>query len=133
MLQYLEKSESDLIFEQTLPNIIRLALQLPEIIPSAIPLLKQGQNKSISLSQQQIACLLANAFLCTFPGRSGLYQSPKEYLNFPSINFSTLFQTFGNASLQKLRCIFNYFHRVCRKSKRSHNIPCQHIYDNNIV
>lgn len=116
--QYLDRSESDLFFEDTLPHIIRMALELPELVPSAIPLLMHGQNKSISLSQQQIACLLANAFLCTFPDRSGTYQSSAEFSSFPSVNFSSLFQTFGNASLQKIRCFCNYFRRQSRSSSK---------------
>lgn len=117
----MDKSESELFLSQTLPNVIRLALKLPEIIPNAIPLLKQNQNRSISLSQKQIACLLANAFLCTFPGRSGIYRSPAEFSTYPSINFSSLFQTFGNASLQNIRCICNYFRRICVESKLKMN------------
>lgn len=39
------------------------------------------------MSQQQISCLLANAFFCTFPHRNDT--SPgSEYANYPTINFS---------------------------------------------
>lgn len=99
-----------------MPNIIRLALQLPNIVSCPIPLLKHNQNKSITLSQQQIACLLANAFLCTFPRRNEAKHS-SEYAYYPSINFSSLFQTDSDSSFEKLRCICNYFRRVLRKSK----------------
>uniref|UniRef100_K1PLK1 Uncharacterized protein n=1 Tax=Magallana gigas TaxID=29159 RepID=K1PLK1_MAGGI len=57
-------------FDVILPKTIKLALSLPHLITQPIPLLKREKNKSITLSQEQIACLLANAFLCTFPRRN---------------------------------------------------------------
>lgn len=50
----------------------------------AMPLLKAGMNHSITMSQEQVACLLANAFFCTFPRRNS---RRKEYWNYPDINF----------------------------------------------
>ena len=48
-------------------TIISLALKLPELMKNKkLALLKQGINKSISLTQIQCASLLANAFFCTF-------------------------------------------------------------------
>lgn len=49
-----------------------------------MPLLKAGMNHSITMSQEQTACLLANAFFCTFPRRNS---RKKEYWNYPDINF----------------------------------------------
>lgn len=114
-MQELSESEAAGFFTNTFPALVRLALQLPDIVPCAIPLLKQNQNKSISLTQQQIACLLANAFLCTFPRRNDIKWSSNEYANYPSINFSSLFQNVHN--IEKIKCICNYFRRVCAKSE----------------
>jgi len=44
---------------------------LPEICFEPIPLLIPYVDKTIELSQLKIACLLANAFLCTFPEQGG--------------------------------------------------------------
>ncbi|XP_031627780.1 poly(ADP-ribose) glycohydrolase isoform X2 [Contarinia nasturtii] len=109
-----EMDENDAVsfFKQTLPEIIRLALQLPDIVKCSIPLLKRGQNKSISLSQEQIACLLANAFLCTFPRRNSEARN-SEFSSYPTINFAELFSTPGNE--EKVKCICNYFRRVVSK------------------
>ncbi|KAL0183099.1 hypothetical protein M9458_022474, partial [Cirrhinus mrigala] len=52
-----------------------------------IPLLRQHQNKAITMSQQQISCLLANAFFCTFPHRNDT-KPGSEYASYPTINFS---------------------------------------------
>lgn len=110
----LEEEESFAFFENVLPKLIQLALQLPDLIPNAIPLLKQQQNKSISMTQQQAACLLANAFLCTFPWRN-TRKSTSEYSTYPQINFNRLFCATGQPVLEKLKCICNYFRRVCSK------------------
>ncbi|BHF70129.1 hypothetical protein SprV_0301317900 [Sparganum proliferum] len=77
-------------FKPLLKKIADLALKLPDLITQPIPLMKQNEESSISLSQMQIACLLANAFYCTFPGRSGT-NSRHQQPNFPAVNFNTLF------------------------------------------
>jgi len=40
---------------------------------------------SVSVSQEQCACLLANAFFCTFPQRNA---SKGKFEHFPVINFN---------------------------------------------
>lgn len=106
--------ERKAFFTEVLPSIIRLALSLPELVPSAIPLLKRGTAKSVSFSQQQIASLLANAFLCTFPRRNAQGKR-SEYRSFPDINFNRLFQSSEQNVIEKLKCICNYFRRVSMK------------------
>ncbi|XP_055389722.1 poly(ADP-ribose) glycohydrolase isoform X2 [Condylostylus longicornis] len=119
---------STYFFKVLLKRIISLALDLPHHIKTGIPLLKQGHNQSISLSQQQIASLLANAFLCTFPSRRLQEQ------NCPEINFNRLFESRGPQVLSKIECLINYFRRVCikpptgvltfsRRSRRSADFP----------
>lgn len=114
LFQELDESETNAFFGETLPAIIRLALRLPELVPCAIPLLKHGINKSISLSQQQVACLLANAFLCTYPRRNTADEKA-EYKNYPNINFSHLFQLNYDQVLEKIKCICCYFTSICKK------------------
>lgn len=110
---YLEEEETQYFFNMTLPEIVKLALALPDLIPSSIPLLKRHKNRSVSLSQQQIACLLANAFFCTFPRRNTAKRN-SEYSSFPCINFNMLYECVGSTSvLEKLKCICHYFRRVC--------------------
>lgn len=43
-------------------------------------------NHSITMSQEQIASFLANAFFCTFPRRNAKMKS--EYSSYPDINFN---------------------------------------------
>ncbi|XP_039961017.1 poly(ADP-ribose) glycohydrolase [Bactrocera tryoni] len=118
----LDESESRVFFEDLLPRIIRLALRLPELVQAPIPLLKQGQNHSVTLTQQQISCLLANAFLCTFPRRNTM-KKRSEYSTFPDINFNRLFQSGGKAVIEKIKCICHYFRRVCPTERDSSNVP----------
>lgn len=113
------EEERDMFFKQLLPRIVSLALSLPDIVTHAVPLLKKQQDYSITLSQQQIACLLANAFLCTFPRRNTIQRS-SEYASYPFINFNTLFTANARKSISqdrenKLRCLFHYFTRVTAK------------------
>ncbi|KAI4901043.1 hypothetical protein NFI96_034317 [Prochilodus magdalenae] len=137
----------DSIFSQVIPNIAKLALQLPDLIEHPIPLLRQQHSHAITLSQEQISCLLANAFFCTFPHRN-VTKPGSEYSNFPTINFSRCFDfntdlvdrsfyavfisfkgpiyfhsLFGDSyscarKTEKLRCLFHYFNTVTDKDKK---------------
>ncbi|XP_051542197.1 poly(ADP-ribose) glycohydrolase-like [Myxocyprinus asiaticus] len=104
-----------------IPKMAKLALDLPDLIQQPIPLLRRQQYRAITLSQQQISCLLANAFFCTFPHRNNTKQS-SEYASFPTINFNSLFcnpmrdQEQAVKKAQKLRAIFHYFTTVTSDS-----------------
>lgn len=111
-----EEEEATMFFENLFPKIVKLALDLPNIIPGSLPLLKKGYNRSVSLSQLQIASILANAFLCTFPWRKDMAGS------YPGINFTKLFAAHSrrdrrSAVSEKLKCLFHYFRRVTNKSE----------------
>jgi hypothetical protein len=59
------KEGDNFLFNTLIPFIQKLALQLPELVTKPLPYLEEGQ--SISLSQIQVASIMANAFFCTFP------------------------------------------------------------------
>ncbi|KAJ4948980.1 hypothetical protein JOQ06_020500 [Pogonophryne albipinna] len=105
----LEQSELDHLFETTLPAMVDLALSAPVLCTLPIPLLKSGTNHSLTLSQEQIACLLANAFFCTFPRRNS---RKSEYCNYPEINFYRLFEGSSPRKIEKLKTLLCYFRRV---------------------
>ncbi|XP_071051033.1 poly(ADP-ribose) glycohydrolase-like [Onthophagus taurus] len=109
--EVISEEESELFFKNMLPEIVNLAIKLPEILPGNLPILKKEQNHSISLSQLQIASLTANAFLCTFPHHKDA--SPLC----PGFNFYRLFAANQrpkrvNCVSEKLKCIFHYFRRI---------------------
>ncbi|KAF9967990.1 hypothetical protein BGZ70_007274 [Mortierella alpina] len=73
--QFLNREERTRFFNVILPKMQALALRLPELVKEPIPFLKEQEDSAVTLSQEQIACLLANAFFCTFPCRN----TPKLY------------------------------------------------------
>ncbi|XP_076016467.1 poly(ADP-ribose) glycohydrolase [Genypterus blacodes] len=105
----LESCELRLLFEDILPAMVDLALSAPRLCTTPIPLLKSRINHSLTLSQEQIACLLANAFFCTFPRRNS---RKSEYCNYPEINFYRLFESASSRKIEKLKTLLCYFRRV---------------------
>lgn len=82
----LSSEEKTRFFDHTLPGIIRLAMELPERVTRPPILLVRNKPQSISLSQLQVASLLANAFLSTFPRRN-TQKRQSEFSAYPDINF----------------------------------------------
>ncbi|CAN9499769.1 unnamed protein product [Ophioblennius macclurei] len=107
--EYLEHCEAQHLFEVILPAMVDLALSAPRLCTMPIPLLKSKMNHSLTLSQEQIACLLANAFFCTFPRRNS---RKSEYGNYPEVNFYRLFEGNSLKKIEKLKTLLCYFRRV---------------------
>ncbi|XP_028990607.2 poly(ADP-ribose) glycohydrolase [Betta splendens] len=97
------------LFDSLLPDMVQLALRASELCTKPIPLLKRGVNHSITMSQEQVACLLANAFFCTFPRRNS---RKTEYCNYPDINFVRLFEGSSSKKTEKLKTLMCYFEHV---------------------
>ncbi|ELK35241.1 Poly(ADP-ribose) glycohydrolase [Myotis davidii] len=114
----LEEAEAQHLYQSILPDMVKIALCLPNICTQPIPLLKQKMNHSITMSQEQIASLLANAFFCTFPRRNAKMKS--EYSSYPDINFNRLFEGRSSRKPEKLKTLFCYFRRVTEKKKVFH-------------
>ncbi|XP_030626933.1 poly(ADP-ribose) glycohydrolase [Chanos chanos] len=105
----LEHCEIKHLFDVLLPEMVKLALSAPNICTHPIPLLKLKMNQSLTMSQEQISCLLANAFFCTFPRRNS---RKSEYSNYPEINFYRLFEGSSPRKIEKLKTLLCYFRRV---------------------
>ena len=109
------EEETASFFSSVLPCMVSLALKLPDLVTHGLPLLRSQETYSVTISQQQTACLLANAFFCTFPRRNAMHRSA-EYASYPSINFNSLFAgrstSINTVQAAKLQCIFHYFTRV---------------------
>ncbi|XP_015793584.1 poly(ADP-ribose) glycohydrolase-like [Tetranychus urticae] len=109
----LTDEDKDYFFEETLPKIIELVIQLPKLIRQPIPILKQKVNHSLYFSQQQIASLIANAFFCTFKDKKRT--SSSKLLDINLIRLYVEQERFNvHHKILKLRCILNYFRRVTR-------------------
>ncbi|XP_016772532.1 poly(ADP-ribose) glycohydrolase isoform X2 [Apis mellifera] len=120
--EVLDEEEANIFFEVLMPKMVQLALQLPVLVTGSVPLLKRHTNGAISLSQLQIASLLANAFFCTFPRRNST-NPQSEYGKYPYINFNRLFSAYKEGKwnkcesvMEKMKCIFHYFRRVTSKA-----------------
>lgn len=83
----MDEEATEMFFQKLLPKMVQLAMQLPALITGSLPLLRKHKNSSVSLSQLQVASLLANAFFCTFPRRNST-NPQSEYGNYPFINFN---------------------------------------------
>ncbi|XP_068429916.1 poly(ADP-ribose) glycohydrolase isoform X2 [Clinocottus analis] len=103
--------EIESYFHTLIPKMAALALKLPECVKKAVPLLRSGSSASVSLSQAQISCLLANAFFCTYPHRNATGGN-SEFHRFPSINFTRLFGQWSLRKKEKLRAVLHYFQVV---------------------
>ncbi|XP_073430941.1 poly(ADP-ribose) glycohydrolase isoform X2 [Dendrobates tinctorius] len=108
----LEEDEQKHFFRSILPEMAALTLKLPKLCTQPIPLLKKKMTRSITMSQEQISCLLANAFFCTFPRRNS---RKSEYSSYPDINFNRLFEGRNPKKAEKLKTLFCYFRRVTEK------------------
>ena len=72
-------------FERVVPNMVKIALQMPELFPSGeLKALEQGRDGFVSFTRKQIACLLVHMFLCTL--------QPQK-LNKHWVNFSPWFNS----------------------------------------
>ena len=76
-------------------------------------------NHSISMSQEQCACILANAFFCTFPDRC-YNENPASlpYINFNGLYGRSKHEKGSNSNVEKLKCILHYFQRVTNESRK---------------
>ncbi|XP_075073101.1 poly(ADP-ribose) glycohydrolase [Mixophyes fleayi] len=113
-VKVIEEAERTHLFSSILPDMVSLALKLPKLCTQPIPLLKKRMNHSITMSQEQISCLLANAFFCTFPRRNAKMGN-SEYFTYPDINFNRLFEGKNPRKAEKLKTLFCYFRRVTEK------------------
>ncbi|KAI8823006.1 cytosolic poly glycohydrolase, partial [Fimicolochytrium jonesii] len=120
--RYINGPNKNFIFSTLLPGMCALALRLLDYFPNSesIPLLKQSFDTHITLSQIEIAVLLANAFFCTFPSRND-FGKDAEFAGYPTINFDSLFSRAkiaerNAAKMAKLDMVFHYFARVIKNA-----------------
>lgn len=96
-------------FEQILPFIQGMILELPNLFPSAtLPLSLRQKQQTIDLTRKQIACLLACSLFSLFENQPWR----ENQFNYP--NFDLLFDHFTKSpvTLEKTKCILYYFQRM---------------------
>lgn len=100
---YFPQIRSEHFFEKVLPFIQKKCKQTYRILNTKIPILKKQENLMVTISQEQCCCILANAFMCTWPRDSTDKLSP--------INLTTLLSLASPHEFAKLACLINYFDR----------------------
>jgi len=108
--------EGRTFFKETLPFIVELVKTTATILHSPVPLARQQSGLSITLSQLQCACILANSFLCTW-SRRNTHKAGSEYEFYPRINFNDLFSYNTPHVLEKIKCLIHYFERTRARKK----------------
>eukprot|EP01091_Cochliopodium_minus_P018427 TRINITY_DN7475_c0_g1_i1.p1 TRINITY_DN7475_c0_g1~~TRINITY_DN7475_c0_g1_i1.p1 ORF type:complete len:639 (-),score=198.56 TRINITY_DN7475_c0_g1_i1:26-1942(-) len=128
-LDNLHQKQKIKFFSQTLPFIIKLILRTPHLFKDPIPLLVPQVKKTVKLTQIQVACLMANGFMCTIPKGQGVpsKEARKENKNliiheYPEFNFGTLFEDCSPSKVAKFECLLNYFKRIEKIEKKGKNV-----------
>ncbi|XP_015114639.1 poly(ADP-ribose) glycohydrolase isoform X2 [Diachasma alloeum] len=120
-LSSLDLAESRNFFFQVLAAMKNLALQLPALMIKEINVCKRQNNSITQITQEQAGCLLANGFLCTFPGDA---EGSEEYGG-RFLSFWKLFEAFQDSGddrherneivKQKIKCFVTYFSIIIEK------------------
>ena len=98
---FLKIVDSRDFFERVVPNMVKIALQMPELFPSGeLKILEQGRDGFVSFTRKQIACLLVHMFLCTL--------QPQK-LNKHWVNFSPWFNSNSPPVIAYMQCLCTYF------------------------
>jgi hypothetical protein len=76
------QSEKRELIVKLLPKIVDLAEKLKDEHKSVLPKLTAGTSAEIYLTREELACVLANCFLCKFPNSLGQHDTDFVQLNF---------------------------------------------------
>ncbi|KAJ8311230.1 hypothetical protein KUTeg_011216 [Tegillarca granosa] len=117
--KYASHEERRLFLQSTLPAIIDLALEIPNVIPfDGLMYSRQQCVNQTELSRSCIASILACAFLCLFEARDKPWKTG-SYFNI--INFDKFFVNLPSPSQNaKIRCILSYFEQVAEQRHELH-------------
>jgi poly(ADP-ribose) glycohydrolase len=100
-------------FTTLLPFMQDLALRLPKLFSeTTLPSLlfknnEEPTQQQVSLTREQVACLLANMFFCTFGEMSDFHMA------FVISSYSQ--RTYHHSQYNKVRCLLNYFQTAERE------------------
>eukprot|EP01006_Ploeotia_vitrea_P038195 TRINITY_DN6621_c0_g1_i1.p1 TRINITY_DN6621_c0_g1~~TRINITY_DN6621_c0_g1_i1.p1 ORF type:complete len:569 (+),score=70.00 TRINITY_DN6621_c0_g1_i1:66-1772(+) len=124
-------------FGELLPKIIKTAKDTPTILDKPIPIVRpkprpegdeteDGATSScycneIVLTQKQCLCILANSFLCVWPGRTSFNCLSGEDGTLPSINLDEMFAPLGGPQVAKCRMVLDYFIRQYIRQDELHD------------
>ena len=94
----------DRFLKRTLPKMVSLALRMPDLFASGeIPVLREGIEAKVSLSREQIACLLVHMFLCSI--------QPAKWNKF-HVNFHVWYDSSSKPVFAYLQSLITYFEQL---------------------
>lgn len=94
----------------TIPAIAKIALLMNVLFGEPLCFLLESENKSVSVTKYQVACLVANAFICTFPNRDKNVTIGN--LSLGNFNLTNLFALNSDSSSLKIQCIVAYLEHI---------------------
>lgn len=97
----LDDEKESKFFSHTMPKLLRLALDLPKLCPTGIPLLRRGCSAAVSFTNEQVLCLMVHAFFNTFP------EFGRQHMN--RFCMQGLYEQSYSSQIGKLRCLLHYF------------------------
>jgi hypothetical protein len=106
----LPNAEKKTFFSFTLPGIVKIALLLTRLFSQPVPFLHKCENKSISISRYQIAALIANAFICSFPERNET--TTIHQMRMGNFNLKNLFAETTQQAVTKIKAIVTYLNEL---------------------
>jgi len=119
----LDKFGEDLFFTTLLPFICDEAASYAHLFSDPIFVIDErasGPSRTVEWSQRQCLCILCNAFLCAWPGRTSDNCNSVEQPDLPSINFDEMMHSQGNAGAQVAKCEM-FLHYVAKQHQRVQN------------
>ena len=110
LLETFNAKEVDYFFDVLLPFMANLALRIEYLFKNEpIKILSQNAENytAVTLTKEQVACLLSHMFFCTMHPQNN-HVLPHD------CNFSLLYRDSrrNDLRLEKLKCFYNYFKRV---------------------
>eukprot|EP00742_Colponemidia_sp_Colp-10_P006109 GILJ01006537.1.p1 GENE.GILJ01006537.1~~GILJ01006537.1.p1 ORF type:complete len:444 (+),score=56.87 GILJ01006537.1:167-1333(+) len=92
----------DAFWHETLPFIANLALRLPDLFPTPLQILVKQRPETVTLTREQVACLIASGFLCIL--------TPQ--MRDPELTFQRFYDFRSRSQCAKLECFLHYFTRI---------------------
>lgn len=105
-------------FAEILPFACDEALRFQQLFPSPIAVIDGAPQRQVQWTQRQCLCILCNAFLCSWPGRTsrGGIMCAEEH-ELPSINYDELMSSRGHKGVHSAKCEM-FLHYLAKQRAR---------------
>ncbi|EGE81246.1 Poly(ADP-ribose) glycohydrolase isoform [Blastomyces dermatitidis ATCC 18188] len=94
-------------FTEVWPELVRLALEMPQLFPESSLLCLSEEHRELELSRRQVGCLVIHQFLCSLPKQPWATDSSQDFRIWYSSGSRHLL-----ATRAYLSSLFTYFQRL---------------------